>query len=224
MPRVGVLALQGDFSCHQRSLVALGVEAVRVSMPQDLEGLDALVMPGGESTTMLRLLEVTGLRAPVERFVGERPVLGTCAGLILLAREAGELPFPPLGVIDVSVERNAYGRQIDSFADALDAPALGGPVHGVFIRAPRIRRVGAGVEIVVRRGDEPVGVRQGMAVGIAFHPELTQDLRLHRWFLEDVAKLKIQSVSPASPASAAAPATGGPSMAPAKIAPKELPR
>ena len=205
-PRVGVLGLQGDFACHQRSLAALGVDAVRVSIPRDLEGIEALVMPGGESTTMLRLLEVTGLRVPVERFVRERPVLGTCAGLILLAREAGELPFPTLNAIDVTVERNAYGRQIDSFADALEAPGLGGALHGVFIRAPRIRRVGAGVEVVVRRGDEPVGVRQGNAVGIAFHPELTQDLRLHRWFLEDVAKLKIQAVAVASGA------------------PKELPR
>ncbi len=209
MPRVGVLALQGDFACHQRSLAALGVQAVRVSMPQDLEGLNALVMPGGESTTMLRLLEATGLRVPIEKFVREKPVLGTCAGLILLAREAGTLPFLTLGAIDVAVERNAYGRQIDSFSAELDTPVLGAPLHGVFIRAPRIRSVGEGVEVIARRGDEPVGVRQGQAVGIAFHPELTQDLRLHRWFLEDVAKLKIHPAVPAVPAN---------------DAPKELPR
>jgi len=139
-PRVGVLALQGDFACHQRSLAALGATAVRVSLPRDLEEAEALVMPGGESTTMLRLIDATGLREPLERFVRERPVLGTCAGF-----------------------------------------------RGVFIRAPRIRRVGAGVEVIARRGEEPVGVRQGRTVGIAFHPELTQDLRLHRWFLEQVA-------------------------------------
>ena len=189
-PRVGVLALQGDFACHQRSLSALGAEAVRVSLPADLEGLDALVIPGGESTTMLRLLEATGLRQPLEQFVRERPVLGTCAGLILLARESAGLPRSTLGVLDVTVERNAYGRQIDSFSDVLDAPVLGGAMHGVFIRAPRIRRVGVGVEVIARRGEEPVGVRQGRVVGIAFHPELTQDLRLHRWFLERVGGLK----------------------------------
>jgi len=192
-PRIGVLALQGDFACHQRSLAALGAEAVRITLPRDLDGVEALVMPGGESTTMLRLLDSTGLGAPLERFVRERPVLGTCAGLILLARESGELPFPTLGVLDVTVERNAYGRQIDSFSDALDAPALGGAIHGVFIRAPRIRRVGPGVEVIVRHREEPVGVRQGKAVGIAFHPELTQDLRLHRWFLERVAGLSLPS-------------------------------
>lgn len=190
-PRVGVLALQGDFACHQRTLAALGAKALRVSLPRDLDGADALVMPGGESTTMLRLIEATGLREPLERFVRERPVLGTCAGLILLARESAGLPFPTLGAIDVTVERNAYGRQIDSFSDALDAPVLGAPLQGVFIRAPRIRRVGAQVEVIVRHGGEPVGVRQGRAVGIAFHPELTQDLRLHRWFLEQVAGLAL---------------------------------
>lgn len=204
--RVGVLALQGDFACHQRSLAALGVQVARVSMPQDLAGLDALVMPGGESTTMLRLLESTGLRAPLEKFVREKPVLGTCAGLILLAREAGTLPFPTLGALDVTVERNAYGRQIDSFSAELDTPVLGAPLQGVFIRAPRIREVGKGVEVIARRGEEPVGVRQGQTVGIAFHPELTQDLRLHRWFLEDVAQLKIHAAVPANDA------------------PKELPR
>ena len=193
--RAGVLSLQGDFACHQRSLGALGVTAVRVTLPADLEGLNCLVMPGGESTTMLRLIEATGLRAPLERFVRERPVLGTCAGLILLGRESEGLPFPTFGVIDVAVERNAYGRQIDSFTDQLDAEVLGGAVQGVFIRAPRIRRVGAGVEVVVRHGEEPVGVRQGRAVGIAFHPELTQDLRLHRWFLEQVAGLALPAMA-----------------------------
>ncbi len=200
-PRVGVLALQGDFACHQRSLAALGAEVSRVGLPGDLAGLDALVMPGGESTTMLRLLEATGLRGPLEGFVREKPVMGTCAGLILLARESAGLPRPTLGVLAVAVARKAYGRQIDSFSDALDAPVLGGAFHGVFIRAPRIRRVGAGVEVIVRHGAEPVGVRQGRAVGVAFHPELTQDLRLHRWFLERVAGLSL-------PAGGAAPGAG----------------
>ena len=207
-PRVGVLALQGDFACHQRSLSALGAEAVRVGLPADLEGLEALVIPGGESTTMLRLLEATGLRPPLEQFVRERPVLGTCAGLILLARDSQGLPRATLDVLDVTVERNAYGRQIDSFSDVLDAPVLGGAMHGVFIRAPRIRRVGQGVEVIVRRGDEPVGVRQGQAVGIAFHPELTQDLRLHRWFLERVGGLTLPGAAPFRQAGAEAKGDG----------------
>jgi 5'-phosphate synthase pdxT subunit len=190
-PRVGVLALQGDFACHQGMLEALGVEAVRVSLPGHLAGLEALVLPGGESTTMSRLLESTGLRAPVAEFVRERPVLATCAGLILLARETSPLPHPPLAVLDVTVERNAYGRQVHSFTDDVDAPPLGGGFRAVFIRAPRIRRIGDGVEVVARHGAEPVGVRSGRVVALCFHPELTQDLRFHRWFLAAVAGLAV---------------------------------
>jgi 5'-phosphate synthase pdxT subunit len=189
-PRIGVLSLQGDFACHRTALERVGAEAVRVSLPEHLQGAEALIIPGGESTTMLRLLETTGLRVPVERFVAQRPVLGTCAGLILLAREAGELPAPPFGALDVTIERNAYGRQIDSFSRAVEAPALDAPFDGVFIRAPRLRRVGPGVEVVARAaGGEPVGVRAGQVVGLAFHPELTADPRFHRWFLAEVAGL-----------------------------------
>jgi len=195
-PRVGVLSLQGDFACHRAALEALGTAAVRVTLPRDLEGIEALVLPGGESTTMLRLLEVTGLRAPLEAFVRERPVMGTCAGVILLGRESDRLPHPPLGVLDLTVERNAYGRQIDSFSAPLEAPAIGEHVIGVFIRAPRIRRVGPGVEVVATRlhadgTREPVGVRRGKAVGLCFHPELTTDLRFHRWFLREIAGLSL---------------------------------
>jgi pyridoxal 5'-phosphate synthase pdxT subunit len=191
-PRVGVLSLQGDFARHATALAALGAEPVRVSRPEHMEGLDALVMPGGESTTMLRLLDSTGLRAAVEAFVRERPVMGTCAGLVLLAREAGPLPAAPLARLDVAVERNAYGRQIDSFSGPIEAPPLGGPFDAVFIRAPRIRDLGPGVEVVARgAGGEPVGVRSGNAVGLAFHPELTGDLRFHRWFLAEVAGLAL---------------------------------
>jgi len=191
-PRVGVLSLQGDFARHRAALEGVGAEPVRVSLPGQLEEVAALVIPGGESTTMLRLLETTGLREPLERFVAERPTLGTCAGLILLAREAGALPAPTLGALDVTVERNAYGRQIDSFSRAIEAPVLDSPFDGVFIRAPRIRRVGGGVEIVARDGGgEAVGVRQGRVVGLAFHPEMTADARFHRWFLEQVAGLRL---------------------------------
>jgi 5'-phosphate synthase pdxT subunit len=200
VPRVGVLALQGDFAAHQATLAALGVEPVRVSRPEDLEHLDALVMPGGESTTMLRLIEVMGLRAPLERFVASQPVLGTCAGLILLARGADALPHPTLGVLDADVARNAYGRQIDSFTDTLRIPPVGGEFPGVFIRAPRIVRAGAGTEPIAWHGGEVVGVRQGRLVGICFHPELTQDLRFHRWFLEHVAQLTLPAAVAAPPA------------------------
>jgi 5'-phosphate synthase pdxT subunit len=208
-----VLSLQGDFACHRASLEALGVEAVRVTLPRDMEDLQAMVLPGGESTTMLRLLAATGLRAPLEAFVNRRPVLGTCAGVILLGTgspDALRLPAPPLGVLDVTVERNAYGRQIDSFHAPLEAPVVGGSFHGVFIRAPRITRVGAGVEVVARRGrdagddaNEPVGVRAGRIVGLCFHPELTSDLRFHRWFLGEVAGLPIAAPDRAAAAAAA---------------------
>ncbi|HTM58282.1 MAG TPA: pyridoxal 5'-phosphate synthase glutaminase subunit PdxT [Candidatus Udaeobacter sp.] len=195
-PRAGVLGLQGDFERHARSIEALGVESVKVSLPGDLEDLDALVIPGGESSTMLRLLGLTGLREPVERFVREKPVLGTCAGVILLARESDHLPAPTLGALDVGATRNAYGRQIHSFTGPVDVAPLGSSFPGVFIRAPRLTRVGAGVEVVATRPDgaggrEVVGVRQGNVVGLCFHPELTFDLRLHRWFLGEVAGLAI---------------------------------
>jgi 5'-phosphate synthase pdxT subunit len=198
-PRVGVLSLQGDFACHRATVEALGVEAVRVTLPRDLAGCDALVMPGGESTTMLRLLQVAGLRAPLEAFVREKPVLGTCAGVILLGRGGGGLPAAALGVLDVAVERNAYGRQIDSFTASIDVTPLGRPMQGVFIRAPRLTAVGAGVEVIARLtaahgpapAGEPVGVRAGHIVGLCFHPELTHDAALHAWFLHDVAGLAL---------------------------------
>ncbi len=208
-----MLSLQGDFACHRASLESLGVEVRRVTLPRDLEGLDAIVLPGGESTTMLRLLEATGLRSPLEAFVRERPVLGTCAGLILLGSGSAGLPAPPLAVLNVAVERNAYGRQIDSFEADLAAPVVGGAFHGVFIRAPRIVRVGEGVEVVARMGreasGEPVGVRAGRVVGLCFHPELTSDLRFHRWFLTEVAGLRLAaSEAPAGPPLAGPPPVG----------------
>jgi len=192
-----VLALQGDFARHGAALEALGIEVVRVALPRDLEGLDALVLPGGESTTMLRVMAANRLREPLEAFVRSRPVLGTCAGLILLGVGSDGLPAPPLGALDVTVERNAYGRQIDSFGAPLEIPVVGGTFPGVFIRAPRIRRVAQAVEVIAWRREgaggagEPVGVRSGRVVGLCFHPELTSDLRLHRWFLTAVAGLAL---------------------------------
>lgn len=195
-PRVGFLALQGDYACHAAAFTALGCRVARVTRPGDLEDLDALAIPGGESTTMIRLMDVNGLRESLDRFVREKPVFGTCAGVILLGRGGERLPGPPLGVLDVDVSRNAYGRQIDSFTAAIETTVLDAPFHGVFIRAPRITRTGAGVEIVARlRGEggtgEVVGVRQGSIVGLTFHPELTNDLRLAAWFLRDVAGLSV---------------------------------
>ncbi len=190
--RVGLLSLQGDFERHAEALLELGGEPVRVSLPEHLDALDALIVPGGESSTMLRLLDATGLRAGVQRFVRERPVLGTCAGLILLAREGDRLPSPTLGVIDIGAARNAYGRQVHSFMHDVEVAPLHGPMTGVFIRAPKITRIGRGVEVIARLGGEPVGVRQGHAVAIAFHPELTGDRRLHAWFLRDVAGIRLR--------------------------------
>lgn len=190
-PRVGVLGLQGDFSLHAAALEACGCEAVRVSLPEHLEGLEAMVLPGGESSTMLRLLDATGLRSGIERFVRTRPVLGTCAGLILLAREADRLPRPTLGALDITAERNAWGRQVHSFMADVDAPGLGHGLQGVFIRAPRIRRVGKGVQVFARYEGEPVGVRAGRVAAITFHPELTPDRRLHEWFVREVAGLAL---------------------------------
>jgi 5'-phosphate synthase pdxT subunit len=140
---------------------------------------------------MLRLLESTGLRAGVERFVREKPVMGTCAGLILLARGADKLPAPTLGVLDIDARRNAWGRQVHSFVDEVDVAPLADEVRGVFIRAPRITRVGRGVEVVASCRGEAVGVRQGRVVALTFHPELTDDRRLHAWFLREVAGLRL---------------------------------
>jgi 5'-phosphate synthase pdxT subunit len=201
VPRIGVLSLQGDYACHRASLEALGVEAVRVTLPRDMEGVDAMILPGGESTTMLRLLEATGLRAPLESFARSKPVLGTCAGVILLGRCDEKLPAPTFGVLDAAIERNAYGRQIDSFSAEIDAPIFDAPYHGVFIRAPRIREVGSGVEVIARlhragASVEPVGIRSGRTVGLCFHPELTSDLRFHHWFLTEVAGLSLPGAAP----------------------------
>jgi pyridoxal 5'-phosphate synthase pdxT subunit len=186
-PRVGLLSLQGDYEKHREALEPLGAEAVRVSLPEHLPGLDALIVPGGESSTMLRLLDATGLRAGVERFVREKPVLGTCAGLILLAKSADRLPAPTLAAIDITAERNAWGRQVHSFTGTVDVAPLRGTFDGVFIRAPRITRIGRGVEVIATLAGEPVGVRQGRVAALAFHPELTGDARLHAWFLREVA-------------------------------------
>jgi pyridoxal 5'-phosphate synthase pdxT subunit len=190
--RVGVLALQGAFALHVRALARLGVDAVEVRTPAELAGVDALVLPGGESTTMSKLLESQGLFEPLaERLAGGMPALGTCAGMILLSREVldGRADQRSFGVIDIAVRRNAFGRQVDSFEADLQVVGLPeAPVHAVFIRAPIVEEVGEGVEILAQvDGGRPVACRQGPVLVTSFHPELSPDLRVHELFLRELA-------------------------------------
>ncbi|GBD00088.1 Pyridoxal 5'-phosphate synthase subunit PdxT [bacterium HR17] len=184
--RIGVLAIQGDFAEHIAMLQRLGVEAVKVRLPKDLEGIDGLILPGGESTTLGIVGKRYGmLEALQERLRGGLPVFGTCAGTILLARHIVESDQPRLGVLDIVVNRNAYGRQKDSFEAPICVPKLGEvPVRGVFIRAPIIESVGAGVEVLAELDGKPVLVQQDNILASTFHPELTDDLRLHRYFVQ----------------------------------------
>lgn len=188
-PTIGVLALQGDVLEHLRALRRCGARAVRVRRPRDLEGLDGLVIPGGESTTIGKLLELTGLLEPVRDLVlGGLPTFGTCAGMIVLSRALAQPTVQPLvGGLDVVTRRNAFGRQVDSFEADLDvAGVAGGPVHAVFIRAPWVEETGDGVEVLADVDGHPVVVAQGSVLAAAFHPELTSDDRLHRLFVERV--------------------------------------
>lgn len=191
MARVGVLAIQGDFEAHVAALARAGAQGVLVLREKDLDGLDALVLPGGESTTISKGLERLGLYEPLRAFaLAGHPVLGTCAGAILLARVVENHPVRSLGLIDVVAVRNAYGTQVDSFAalaDAGAAPGLEG-LRCVFIRAPRLRDPGPGVRVLLRVDGEPVLVRQGPILAATFHPELTDDPRVHRLLLEAIPR------------------------------------
>lgn len=186
-PRVGVLAIQGDVAAHTRALARAGAEAVPVLREKDLDGLAALVLPGGESTTIAKGLARLGLYEPLRAFArAGHPILGTCAGAILLAREVGNPPQPGLGALDVSIRRNAYGRQVDS-SIRQGASKLGvEPLEMVFIRAPKFENVGAAVEVLAREGDDPVLIRQGRVMASTFHPELSDDRRVHQYFLDMV--------------------------------------
>jgi pyridoxal 5'-phosphate synthase pdxT subunit len=175
--RVGVLAVQGNFREHAAMLRRLGAEVVEVRKPEELDGLDGLVVPGGESTAIARLIDVYGLEGAIREF--ERPVFGTCAGLIMLDREH-------LGLVDLTVRRNAYGRQVASFETDLALAGTDEPLRGVFIRAPRVEAVGPEVEVLAEHDGEPVLVRQGRFLAATFHPELTDDTRVHELFLEAV--------------------------------------
>lgn len=186
--KIGILALQGDVAEHERALRRTGAEPILVKRPAQLAQVDALVLPGGESPTMTKLLRTSGLEQPLrERLRDGMPVLGTCAGLILLARETGDPNVPGFGALDVCVQRNAYGRQLDSFETTLAGHALGGgPLEAVFIRAPAIEDVGGQVEVIAEHDGRPVAVRQGNVIGAAFHPELTDDVRMYEALIERV--------------------------------------
>jgi len=179
-PLVGVLALQGGFEAHQRTLERLGARTRQVRVPADLDGLDALVLPGGESTVMTLGIEREGLAQPLREFAAaDRPILGTCAGMIMLDRAH-------LGILDVLAERNAFGRQLHSFEADLEIEGIDGePVHAVFIRAPWISELGDGVEVLAAVDDHPVAIRQGKILALSFHPELTGEDRIHRLLLDD---------------------------------------
>ena len=189
--QVGVLALQGAFAAHSECLTSIGVQSVEIRTPEQLGSVDALLMPGGESSTMSQLLESSGLFDPIAaRIADGMPVFGTCAGMILLASEIldGRSDQRSFSAIDISVRRNAFGRQVDSFEANIDSSV--GEFHGVFIRAPRIERVGVGVEILGTINDEPVLVRQGNVLAASFHPELSNDARLHEYFVSLTANKK----------------------------------
>ena len=183
-PRIGVLAIQGDFAAHAQALEEAGAIAVEVRKPAELEGLDGIVLPGGESSTFLKFLERGGLLESLQHFVNEKPTFGTCAGCILLARNVTNPPQASLGAIDISVERNAYGRQIDSAIKVGETKLPGGPLEMVYIRAPRISQVGPGVEVLAERDGFPVLVRQGKLLAATFHPELSTDRRVHQLFVD----------------------------------------
>ena len=184
--KVGVLAIQGDFDAHRRRLEQLGAQTLLVKKPEQLDTVDALVIPGGESTTFLKFLEQGGFLEKLRDFVRAKPAFGTCAGAILLAQEVENPPQESLGALDVRIRRNAYGRQLES-SIRFGKTRLGlgeEALEMVFIRAPRIERVGAGVEVLASAGDDPVLVRQGKIMAATFHPELSQDTRVHAAFLE----------------------------------------
>jgi len=189
--QIGVLALQGAFAAHSDCLTSIGVQSIEVRNPEQLKSVDALLMPGGESSTMSQLLESSGLFDPISsRIADGMPVFGTCAGMILLASEIldGRSDQRSFSAIDISVRRNAFGRQVDSFEATIKSSV--GDFHGVFIRAPRIERVGDEVEVLGSINDEPVLVRQGNVLAASFHPELSNDARLHEYFVSITANKK----------------------------------
>src|SRR5256886_2367491 len=181
--KIGVLALQGDFDAHRKRLEQLGAEVVLVKKPEQLDHIEGLVIPGGESGAFLKILGEQGFER-LKEFVRLKPTFGTCAGAIMLAKEITNPDQPGLGALDIRIRRNAYGRQIDSSIRTGETALPGGPIEMVFIRAPKIERVGPGVEVIATEATAPVAVRQGRVMAATFHPELSQDTRVHRAFLD----------------------------------------
>jgi 5'-phosphate synthase pdxT subunit len=190
MPLIGVLAIQGDFDAHRRRLEELGAKTRLVRKPEELVGLDGIVIPGGESSTMLKFLEQGGFFEELRDFVRVKPSFGTCAGAILLAKDVENPQQPSLGALDICVRRNAYGRQLESQIADSDSNGYGKSFEMVFIRAPKISRVGQGVEVLAKSQSEPVWVRQGRTMAATFHPELSDDAYVHREFLKMVEEGK----------------------------------
>ena len=185
---VGVLGLQGDFALHEKSLKKISVGTRIVRTPEELKGCDGLILPGGESTTIVKLLKKTGLFEAIHAFAKDHGIMGTCAGLIVSATKLKDPSLDTLGLIDCTVERNAYGRQVDSFTDVVTVDVLNGKpaFKGVFIRAPKILSVGKEAEILGRHGEEIVMARNERVLVMTFHPELTADTRIHRYFVNEV--------------------------------------
>jgi len=190
LSRIGVLAIQGDYAAHAEALAESGAEPIEVRKPEQLAHLDGLILPGGESTTVLRFLEKQCFFEVLQAFCETKPVFGTCAGAILLSREVRNPAQRSLGILDAVVERNAYGRQIDSTILTAETELPGGPLEMVFIRAPRIIETGATVEVLALRESNPVLVRQGSVMAATFHPELSHDRRVHRLFVEVVNRAR----------------------------------
>ena len=187
---IGVLALQGDYDAHRQTLSRLGVRALLVRTPKELDGVDGLIIPGGESSTFLKFLEREGFLHKLRDFVSQKPTFGTCAGAILLAKEVLNPKQESLAVIDIAIQRNAYGRQIDSSIMTAPTKLDGPPLEMVFIRAPRIERVGKGVQVLAEREKHPVLVKEGQILAATFHPELSSDTRVHELFVEMVREKK----------------------------------
>ena len=189
--KIGVLAVQGDFAEHLAALRKLGVDGQEVRLPEHLKGMDGLIIPGGESTTLGRLMSIYHLREPIEQMARQgKSIWGTCAGMIMMAHEITEEDPVPLQLMDIGVHRNAFGRQVDSFEQDLEIAGFDHvPFHGIFIRSPVINRVGRDVKVLAALSeDQPVAVRQGCMLATAFHPELTNDTRFHRLFLDLIPK------------------------------------
>ena len=187
MASIGVLAIQGDFLEHRKMLDSIGIESKEVRLPDELENLEGLIIPGGESTTIVQLIDIYGLRAPLVDKVNQGlAIWGTCAGMIVIAKNLKDKRPDPLGLMDIEVSRNAFGRQIDSFETDLDIQGMDGPpMHAIFIRAPLVTQIGTDVEILAEVDDgKPVAVKQNRIIATSFHPELTEDSRMHSMFVD----------------------------------------